>query len=255
MSTSNVNTPGVHAVPDIDLRSDRLQGPPSDVTSEDRTDEQQKQDAQLAERLSQCIEDANEKLIPLTNMVRKHIETFEARPEEERDQGELINAVKPLLQQAEKILNETQGVIKGADPGGKVSGRAKRHAATHQATPEEQRLAQALSVLIENVQGTIEWAKGKLDKYPKAKRDLGPLLDALGAPLTQIVAGVGMLLAGVLNLVSRILGGLGLGGLLKGILSATVRIVICSGVMCTTPNWWRFSGLDKIYKVLVLTNG
>lgn len=71
MSTSNVNTPGVHAVPDIDLRSDRLQGPPSDVTSEDRTDEQQKQDAQLAERLSQCIEDANEKLIPLTNMVRK----------------------------------------------------------------------------------------------------------------------------------------------------------------------------------------
>ncbi len=71
MSTSNVNTPVVHAVPDIDLRSDRLQGPPSDVTSEDRTDEQQKQDAQLAERLSQCIEDANEKLIPLTNIVRK----------------------------------------------------------------------------------------------------------------------------------------------------------------------------------------
>lgn len=47
-----------------------------------------------------------------------------------------------------------------------------------------------------------------------------------------------MLLAGVLNLVSKILGGLGLGGLLKGILSATVRIVICSGVMCTNPNWW-----------------
>jgi hypothetical protein len=34
--------------------------------------------------------------------------------------------------------------------------------------------------MIEEVQGTIEWAKGKLDTYPKAKKDLGPLLDALG---------------------------------------------------------------------------
>ena len=95
------------------------------------------------------------------------------------------------------------------------------------------------------MQGTIEWAKTKLDQWPKAKRELGPLLDALGgkftslfdfdtwfhcnylvAPLTQIVSGVGLLLAGVLNLVSRILGGLGLGGLLKGILAATVRSFI-----------------------------
>ena len=72
---------------------------------------------------------------------------MEARPEDERDEGELVNAVKPLLQQAEQILNETQGMIKGADPGNKVSGRAKRHAATHQATPEEQRLAEALAVV------------------------------------------------------------------------------------------------------------
>jgi hypothetical protein len=34
--------------------------------------------------------------------------------------------------------------------------------------------------MIEEVGGTIEWAKGKLDAFPKAKKDLGPLLDALG---------------------------------------------------------------------------
>lgn len=34
--------------------------------------------------------------------------------------------------------------------------------------------------MIENVQGTVNWAKDKLDSFPKAKRDLGPLLDALG---------------------------------------------------------------------------
>jgi hypothetical protein len=103
--------------------------------------------------------------------------------------------------------------------------------------------------MVEEVGGTIEWAKGKIGNYPKAKRDLGPLLDALGRefsahgclcsrnlltyfiePLTQIVGGVGLLLAGVLNLVSQLLKGLGLDGLLKGIYAAT--------------------GLDKIYKGL-----
>lgn len=44
----------------------------------------------------------------------------------------------------------------------------------------EQRLAEALKVMIEEVGGTIEWAKDQLNAFPKAKKDLGPLLDALG---------------------------------------------------------------------------
>ena len=58
--------------------------------------------------------------------------------------------------------------------------------------------------MIEEVGGTIDWAKNKINSLPKAKRELGPLLDALGQPLTQIVGGVGLLLAGVLNLVSKL---------------------------------------------------
>lgn len=93
--------------------------------------------------------------------------------------------------------------------------------------------------MLEEVGGTIEWARDKLDSFPKAKKDLGPLLDALGRryflfpvvdkqlmitaePLTQIVGGVGLLLAGVLNLLGNLLSGLGLDSLLKGIVSATV---------------------------------
>lgn len=52
--------------------------------------------------------------------------------------------------------------------------------------------------------GTIEWAKNEINNLPKTKKDLGPLLDALGQPLTQIVGGVGMLVAGVLNLLGNI---------------------------------------------------
>ncbi|KAF9269569.1 hypothetical protein L218DRAFT_275851 [Marasmius fiardii PR-910] len=222
----------------------------SDSTTDKRSPEDQKKDKELAERLSVLIEDANSRVVPLTRMIRKvrssvefsdsptlnssiqHIENMDAKKEEDRDEQELVKQVKPLLQEAEKILNETQGAIKGADPDKRLSSKAQRHAADHRATPEEQRLAQALKVLLEEVGGTIEWARNKLESFPKAKRDLGPLLDALGQPLTQIVGGVGLLLAGVLNLVGNLLSGLGLDSLLKGIISAT--------------------GLDKIYKGLGL---
>ena len=59
----------------------------------------------------------------------------------------MIKAVKPLIEQAEKVLYETNGSIKGADPDNRLTNRANRHAADHRATPEEQRLAAALKVV------------------------------------------------------------------------------------------------------------
>jgi len=199
-------------------------------TDDKRTDQEKEADSKLAERLSALIEDANSKCTPLCKMIRKHIENMEAKKEEDRDEGELVKSVKPLLEQAEKILSETNGAVRGADPDNRLSNKAKRHMQDHKATPDEQRLAEALKILVEEVGGTIEWAKNKLEAYPKAKRDLGPLLDALGQPLTQIVGGVGLLLAGVLNLVGSLLSGLGLDSLLKGILSATGIDKIYSGL-------------------------
>ncbi|KAJ7874399.1 hypothetical protein B0H13DRAFT_2057723 [Mycena leptocephala] len=200
--------------------------------ADERSEEAKETDRKLAERLSAIIEDANSKCAPLCKMIRKHIENMEARKEEDRDEDELIKNVKPLLEQAEKILNETNGAVRGADPDNRLSNKATRNMQDHKATPDEQRLAEALKVMVEDVGGTIQWAKDKIDAYPKAKRDLGPLLEAVSQPLTQIVGGVALLLGGVLNLVGRLLSGLGLDGLLKGIIAAT--------------------GLDKIYRGLGL---
>ncbi|KZV66680.1 hypothetical protein PENSPDRAFT_82214 [Peniophora sp. CONT] len=203
--------------------------------STERDDEQVKADNELAERLSRIIEDANKRVIPIVKMIRTNIENFEAQKEDERNEDELIKAVKPLIEQAEKVLYETNGSIKGADPDNRLTNRATRHVDDHKATPEEQRLAEALKVMITEVGGTIDWAKNKINSFPKAKTELGPLLDALGQPLTQIVGGVGLLLAGVLNLVSKLLSGLGLDGLIKGLAGATGLSAIAKGL-----------GLDKM---------
>ncbi|KAJ7739963.1 hypothetical protein B0H14DRAFT_3609873 [Mycena olivaceomarginata] len=162
-----------------------------------RTEQEKETDRKLAERLSHIIEDANAKCIPLCNMIRKHIERTDAQKEEDRDEAELVKA-------AETILNETNGAIRGADPDNRLTNEAKRNMQDHKATRG----------------GTTP--RGSVES---CKRDLGPLLDALGrATLTQIVGGVGLLLAGVLNLVGRLLSGLGLNSLLKGIVAATASI-------------------------------
>jgi len=224
--------PGVGARIDFDDEQSSATG------DTERSPDKEKQDAELAERLSSLIEDTNRKVVPLCKMIRKHIENQESRKDDDKDEAELVKQVKPLLEEAEKMLNETMGAIRGADPDNRLSNKATRNTRDHQATPEEQRLAEALKVLIEEVGGTIDWAKNKLDGFPKAKRDLGPLLDALGQPLTQIVGGVGLLLTGVLNLVGNLLSGLGLDCLLKGILSATGLSSIYKGL-----------GLDKYLTV------
>ena len=72
---------------------------------------------------------------------------MDARKEEDRDEAELVKQVKPLLEQAEQILHQTEGAIKGADPDNRLTNKAKRHQQDHRATPEEQRLAEAVKVV------------------------------------------------------------------------------------------------------------
>ena len=58
-----------------------------------------------------------------------------------------MKELRPLLEQGEKILNETNGSIRGADPDKRLTSKSKRNAENHQATPEEQRLAEGLKTV------------------------------------------------------------------------------------------------------------
>lgn len=65
---------------------------------------------------------------------------------------------------------------------------------------------------------------------PHAKKKLNPLWGLLTEPLFQIIAAVGLLLAGVLGLVGRLLNGLGLGGLVNGLLGGLGIDKLLSGL-------------------------
>lgn len=109
-----------------------------------------------------------------------------------------------MIEEGGRILNECKGIIKGLDPTGKLAAKAKHATASREATPEEYHLADVLKELTGDVTTCIENAKKKLEGMPHAKKGLNPLWGLLNEPLFQILAAVGLLLSGVLNLVGRL---------------------------------------------------
>lgn len=146
------------------------------------------------------------------------MEQADRTPREELDEEELVNNVKPLIEEGGRILQECNGSLRGLDPDGHIAANAKNRQGTGEASPQEHRLAECLKELTTTVVTTIDGAKKKLNDMPHAKKKLNPLWGLMTQPLFQILAAVGLLLAGVLGLVGQLLSTLGLGGLVNGLL-------------------------------------
>ncbi|CAI6282696.1 unnamed protein product [Periconia digitata] len=187
---------------------------------EEETDEekQRREDAELADKMANICQQTLERIQPVCKQITEYIEKADRTPRDELDEEELVNNVKPLIEEGGRILQECNGSLRGLDPDGRIAAQAKGRSQTRDATPEEYRLADLLKEITTSVVTTIDNAKKKIADMPHAKKKLNPLWSLLTEPLFQIIAAVGLLLTGVLNLVGRLLNGLGLGGLVNGLL-------------------------------------
>jgi len=176
--------------------------------------EQQKIAGQMCLYIEHCLQ----RIKPILKMITELIEAEERKPEKERDEEGLVNAVRPLIEEGSNILGEANGAIRGLDPTGKIAKTAQAKSAEGKASPEEYHLAELLANLTGEVTQTIENAKKKIAGMPHAEEQLSPLWTLLQNPLLQILAAVGLLLSGVLGLLGNILNGLGLGGLVNNLL-------------------------------------
>lgn len=61
--------------------------------------------------------------------------------------------MRPLIEEGGKILQEANGVIRGLDPDGRITSKAKQKTAAHEATPEEYHLAELLKEVSFNHHG------------------------------------------------------------------------------------------------------
>jgi len=188
---------------------------PEDETEEDKN---KREDAELADKMANICQQTLERLQPVMKQITEYIEQADRTPRDELDEEELVNNVKPLIEEGGRILQECNGSLRGLDPDGRIANQAKGRSQTRDATPEEYRLADLLKELTTTVVTTIDNAKKKISDMPHAKKKLNPLWSLLTQPLFQIIAAVGLLLSGVLGLVGQLLNALGLGGLVNGLL-------------------------------------
>lgn len=215
----------------VTLLTDIPEPEPEGETEEQRLiREQTEKDREIAKRICVCIEQSLDKIRPICKMIVDNIDRVERQPEDERDEEDLVKTVKPLIEEGGKILTEANGVIRGLDPDGRISGNAQGRSAAHEATPEEYHLADLLKELTGTVTETIEHAKRKLEDMQYAKKQLNPLWGLLAEPLFQIIAAVGLLLSGVLGLVGKLLNGLGLGGLVNNLLGGLGLTKVLDGL-------------------------
>ncbi|PHH71596.1 hypothetical protein CDD82_6431 [Ophiocordyceps australis] len=214
-----VNSKG-HTIGHVSLLQDiaEPEAEPSESPEDKEKREQAERDRKLAGQLSAAVEQSLDKIRPICKLITDKIDRAERTPKEELDEEQLVREVKPLIEEGGKILTETNGVIRGLDPDGRIQRNAKQKAGTRDASPEEYHLAEVLKELTGTVSQTIDNAKRKIEGMPHAKKELNPLWGLLSEPLFQILAAVGLLLNGVLGLVGRLLGGLGLGGLVDHLL-------------------------------------
>ncbi|PWW74549.1 hypothetical protein C7212DRAFT_358879 [Tuber magnatum] len=205
---------GLKVVPPDPVNPEEVAYPKSEKAPADTAKEGVKFDgdaredaAKIAKKMSGIIDPAIDRLKPILQMITEHVDKANNTKKEDLDEEKLVDQLKPLIEQATGVLQETHGAIKALDPDGKVSRSAQYKAADSEASPEEQHLAQGLSELTGNIKA-----------MPHAKKNLGPLLDLLGDPLFQIISAVGLLLSGVLTLLGNLLDVLGLGGIVRNFL-------------------------------------
>ncbi|KAK6004011.1 hypothetical protein QM012_008861 [Aureobasidium pullulans] len=193
--------------------------PEEELTEEEKEERRKReQDREIAEKMGAICTQTLERVQPICKQITDHIEAADRTPREELDEEDLVNKVKPLIEEGGRILQECNGSLRGLDPDGRIAAQAKGRAGTKEATPEEYRLADTLKELTETVVTTIDNAKKRISDMPHAKKKLNPLWGLMTQPLFQILAAVGLLLTGVLGLVGQLLNGLGLGGLVNGLL-------------------------------------
>ena len=233
------------------IAEDEYEGPTQEELDEAAKREEERE---IAGKMGTICQQTLERMQPICKQIKEHMEKADNTPKEELDEEELVNQVKPLIEEGGRILQECNGSLRGLDPDGKIAAQAKGRAGTGEATPEEFRLAETLKELTTTVVTTIDDAKKKLNNMPHAKKKLNPLWSLMTQPLFQILAAVGLLLAGVLGLVGQLLNGLGLGGLVNGLLGGLGinKLLASFGLIDGDKDKKKSSGKSKLSSIPVV---
>lgn len=129
--------------PELELEELELEEP-QETEEEKKKREEAELDKKICTQMIYCVEDALGKIKPVLKQIISHIDKAERTPKDELDEQDLVDKVKPLIEEGGRILSEANASIRALDPGGRLASQAKAKTAAHEATPEEYHLADCL---------------------------------------------------------------------------------------------------------------
>merc|ERR1712137_622222 len=95
---------------------------PEDESDEER---QRREDSELANKMAAICQQTLERVQPVMKQITEYIEKADRTPRDELDEEELVNNVKPLIEEGSRILNDCNGSLRGLDPDGRIAAQAK----------------------------------------------------------------------------------------------------------------------------------
>ncbi|KAF3911318.1 hypothetical protein ABW21_db0204666 [Orbilia brochopaga] len=210
------NAPDDKDLKDLGLDEEKIEELTDEQKQEILDEEERKK---VLHRMAEIVDKGLDKVKPLLDMIDQTIDEAEKKKDNnELDEEAFVSKMKPLIENAHAVMQSTLDQIRALDPDHKFERLAKRNVEDSKGSADEQAVIEGCNELSTRVQATIKKGRDAIEGMPTAKKELGPLFSMLSEPLLQILGAVGLLVAGVLNLLANILNALGLGGALTAVI-------------------------------------
>lgn len=196
-----------HQVDQSQAKASELKGKSEQSTGED---------ASSATAIAGLLNNTTESVQPLLQQIQSRIGQDGSNPDE-ATQEQTAKEVEPMISKAKGMLDSSKESVSNIDPEGKLAAAAEGKTVP---TGEDSLIGGALSTLSNTVTEGVESIGKSIANMPILKSKILPFLLDLFLPVAEIVSGVGLLLGGVLNLVTDVLG---LQTLFKIILGSKLR--------------------------------
>ncbi|KAI9371055.1 hypothetical protein BJX61DRAFT_544026 [Aspergillus egyptiacus] len=178
----------------------------------------EEKDARLEQEMCSILKLTQDAVAPLCEQITEYIDKADNTPKANLDEEALVQQIKPLIEKAGTTLQECKTALRSLDPNGHIAATAEALSSMAEDADVKNEVASLLKELTQTVAGTIDTGRRLIEEMPLVKRKINPLWPLLSEPLIQIIAAVGLLVSGVIDLLSKLLDGLGLGGIFRSLL-------------------------------------
>ncbi|KAL4950597.1 hypothetical protein BDW69DRAFT_187227 [Aspergillus filifer] len=174
---------------------------------------------ELAEQMCVIVRQIKNNVESLCSRITLRLDEADRTPKDQLDERQVVQDVKPLIEEAGKALQDCKGALSAIGPNNHMA-ETMVTGIPQMASDAEHELAELLQELAEVVMDTITNGRHLVVNMSRIRKGINPQWPLMSEPLFQILSTVGLLLNGLYGLFTRMVDAVWLGKALRGFLAA-----------------------------------